>query len=106
MNKYVKQKTKKHYDEMIAWAETQNKKSRSNPDVMKAQIKQNWYGDSCNYCRYINKRNLSCSDCNLNSLYQPNMCCNGLWHKMSQAVTWGAWIKQAKLVRQYIIDNG
>jgi hypothetical protein len=99
--KTTKQKTLEHYDRMIAWAEKQPKKRVvSNIDMM-FEIHENWDGIFCSYCRSIRKP--GCGSCKLQS---EKGCCDNLYREMHSSKTWGAWVKSAKKVREYIEVNG
>jgi hypothetical protein len=84
---------------MIAWACKQNKEKFPDKFHMMKDLGEHWGGEYCIYCLKIEW----CGDC---KLFTNKWCCNGFWLKMYHAKTWGTWIKYAKLVRQYIVDNG
>jgi len=103
MSKSIKQKAIEHYDRMIAWAEKQRVNGFPLLTIMFDEIGEHWDGEYCPYCLTYK----SCSCCNLDIISKATFhCCNGLWSKMYRAKTWKTWIKYAKQVRQYIIDNG
>ena len=112
MKKYskVKKDAIAHYNRMIKWAEKQPKRGRirevssmSRSVSMMAEIGEDWDGYYCSYC--INPFNEieECINCPIN---ENSNCCGGLWEKMNISLTWGTWVKRAKLVREYIRKNG
>lgn len=107
----IKQRAIKHYDTMIEWAKKQPPEERSNCDIMKKNIKQEWHGDFCPYCKkhiYGNKCKLSSSTDKMcpEDDYSGGECCDGLWLSMNCSITWREWLKYAKQVRKYIEKNG
>lgn len=113
MNKKELKKLQKealdHYDRMIKWVEEEelNPLNPSDFHIMKACTNENWYGEYCSYCREVRS---DCNKCILNdSEYADEWhrnCCSTLWYKMNEAKTWKTWLKYAKLVREYIKENG
>jgi hypothetical protein len=106
--KQIQREAISHYDRMIKYAQTQD--SLDMPD----QEQINWHGWECSYCaRYSSDRveERKCIGCPLSKdgiamVWGSKNCCAGLWSKMDRALTWKTWLKYARLVRQYIIDNG
>lgn len=105
MRKSLKQQALDHYDKMIAWVETKSKIYHVRSISMENKIGEWWNGNSCSYC---NEFRTNLKECPLNSLkdYENCSCCNDLWLKMHNAKTWKTWLKYAKLVREYIKENG
>lgn len=101
----TKIKAIRHYNRMINWARTQPENDEPDPDFMFDVIGENWYSCSCSYCK---KHSGKCSECKLSlpGALVAFSCCSFLWSKMSSSKTWGEWIKNAELVREYIRENG
>jgi predicted amidophosphoribosyltransferase len=99
--KRIQQQAIEHYDRMIAWAEKQPARDHADFSKMEIEIHEDYYSEDCVYCqKFIYK----CRICPLGN--EIEQCCNELWFKMDDAKTWRTWLKYARLVRQYIIDNG
>jgi hypothetical protein len=107
----IKQQTIKSYDKKIKWMEKQPLRMEPDYDKMSKEIGVSIGSSSCPYCKEYLDINL-CIGCRLNPtkknliIISEIYCCNGLWLKMKHAKTYKTAIKYAKLVRQYIIDNG
>lgn len=95
----IKRDALAHYDRMIVWAEKRRKNAPCASEMMDAAIGEYWGAEACVYCR-----NYECPKCPLGE--SPTECCKSLWKDMNEARTWKTWVKRAKLVRQYIEDNG
>ena len=111
MSTSIKQQTIESYDKKIKWMEEQPLRRRPNYTKMFKEIKIGAGARSCPYCKKYLDTNF-CLKCKLNPTKKmiigdsETYCCNGLWEKMRYARTYMTAIKYAKLVRQYIIDNG
>jgi hypothetical protein len=109
--KRIQQKAIDHYDRMIKYAKTRNKRSTPDAAQMVDAIGETWGPDECAYCqKYIND---PCAKCPLHGKDDPlavqhvyGQCCNGLYGKMALARTWGDWISRAIEVRNFIKKNG
>lgn len=107
MNKRLRTKALAHYDKMITWVEAQNPRGEVSNYEMELGINEGWYDNNCSYCAKYEK---GCAGCELlgndiSSIY-GEVCCDGLWEKMSTSKTWRGWLKYAKQVRAYIENNG
>jgi hypothetical protein len=101
----LREKALKHYDDMIQWAETRYFYESVSNYLMIDAIGQEWRGVDCSYCQNFNG---DCSRCPLSpgEPFYSKRCCNGLWLKMQYSITWGEWVRNAKLVREFIKENG
>ena len=97
----IKQKALEHYNRMIALAETRPANECAHLGIMYKEIGEWWSGYDCSYCKEFMK---NCNNCSLGQ--ESDTCCCGLWLRMHNCKTWDEWIKWAKRVRQYIVDNG
>jgi hypothetical protein len=112
MSKSIKQQTIESYNKKIKWMEKQPLREKPDYKKMYKTIGIGIGAMSCPYChKYLQMH--YCFNCKLNptekGLWEESSeiyCCNGLWLKMKKARTYKTAIKYAKLVRQYIIDNG
>jgi len=109
--KKIQKQAIKHYDEMIKYVEKQ--KPNQFPDCcqMEDAIEMDWYVEYCPYCEKYLIKEESCERCPLTAElaeYQDGSsnCCKNLWDRMSYARSWKTWLKYARLIRQYIINNG
>lgn len=92
MNKLQKEAIA-HYDRMIAWAETVPENSPPSRVTMGvALLGESWTAEYCSYCV---EHQSECPKCRLHddSVFDINRtgntgCCDGLWIKMSTALTW------------------
>jgi len=108
----MKTKTKalKHYDRMIKWAEKQKPRERLSFNFkgyhrMQKELGEHWGGVYCPYCTNLKETGNRLCPLTKNNCFGFN-CCEGLWGKMRGSKTWGTWVKRAKLVREYIRENG
>ena len=117
--KTTKQKTlEDHYDPMIAYVQTLDPKDKVNPLRMLTDIKCNWGGLYCPYCR---KHNSKCPECKLGKVTSfhsvdplkvismpgsTHKCCGGLWVKLNACKTWGDWLIAVASVRAFIEEHG
>ena len=108
--KTTKQKAVEHYERMIEWAKkSEYEDSELMIYKMLVDIKETTGSEDCSYCKkYDFKNNYTdaCFKCELNNNNLDYGCCNGLYIKMVQSKTRKTWIRYAKKVKQYIIDNG
>lgn len=102
--KRIQKQALAHYDRMIEWVEKQNPRSRVDMFVMLDEISEGWTDDYCSYCKKMGVYDY-CEGCELHTPGHGH-CCNGLWFKMNYSATWKTWLKYAKLVREYIRENG
>jgi hypothetical protein len=110
-----------HYERMIAWAEKQKKRDEAVREVMEEDLGESWGGVSCPFCEQADTdydsmdiSSLSMDDdeylavcffCPL-GLASSIDCCGGLWFDLNHTITWGAWLKQARKVLEYIKKYG
>ena len=103
MNNYLRQQSIEHYNRMIKWAKKQPQKNECSLKEMKNYFDEAWDSESCAFCNeYLNTDNcpLRKKD-SINECYEVGNCCNGLWSKMNESITWKEWIKNAKKVKKY-----
>ena len=107
----------KHYDRMIEDVENNyKKKENTSSDRLTKDIGETWGGRDCVYCQkyltvVVGQFGIftTCGECKLSTYPRKKTshnCCNGLWVKMESSGTWSTWLKYAKLVREYIKENG
>ena len=107
--KSIKRLAIEHYDRMIEHVENNyKKKEKVSYDRLIKDIRETWGWRDCAYCqKYLTF--VTCGKCKLSAYPRKKTshnCCNGLWVKMALSGTWGTWLKYAKLVREYIKENG
>lgn len=105
----LKQDVLDHYDRMIAWAETQNPRSKVNSDEMRICISEWWYSDDCPLCKtYQNEFSEDCVKCPVYKKSKNYYCRGTPWIKMDDSKTWKTWLKYAKLEREFLesLDYG
>jgi len=119
MNKSnLKKEALAHYNRMIKWAKEQNKLDQPSSTLMLTMLEENWQGAFCKYCTTFREQNaafiFNCCEhneygicpLNINTEKTSTYCCDGLWIKMAKSETWEEWIVNAKLVKNYIKENG
>ena len=101
MKRGTKAATLRHYDRMIAWAETQHGDARVHIKEMTNAIVEGWHSHDCPVC----EENIGKNPCPLrlyNDICYGTACCGTLWCNMNESYTWSDWIKAAKKVRAFI----
>ncbi len=107
----TKAKALRHYDRMIEWAEKQKPMTSLlySKGVgwrkMEDGLGEAWGSENCSYC--VRYESVGCSSCPLEgSSATDYSCCEALYNSMNKSKTWKTWVKNAKLVREYIKENG
>lgn len=109
----IKKKAIDHYDRMIGWAAEQDPDESISGERgfvgMRISLGEVWEAQDCIYCvtfRCCNRTDIITqkTPCPLYKKYFG--CCAGLWSKLNNSKTWAEWIENAKVVKQYIKENG
>ena len=101
----MKKESLRHYDRMIAYAETCNKKDAISKDKMRNSIGECWLGSSCKYCEaFLVSGTYACPLSSPDTLCYR--CCSGKWAAMDNSDNWKHFVVNATVVRKYIEDNG
>jgi hypothetical protein len=104
-NKKLKDLAIKRYALKIAWADLQPKHEKVSEVDMSEDIGLGWYADDCPYCdTYVQCEGCPLKTGNFNSK-ETKQCCGGLWLKMAESKTWGAWVKNARKVQEFIKNS-